>query len=81
MHIHNGEPENDARVITWLEPIQASIPWLSLMLVIIICFSEYPTVTCTPPCEHGVCVAVDTCVCSTGYAGVNCNEIGKSLGE
>ena len=34
-------------------------------------------VICDPPCDFGACVANDTCICSEGYNGSTCSEIGK----
>ena len=31
-------------------------------------------VVCDPPCENGICVANDTCNCTTGYEGDRCTE-------
>lgn len=36
--------------------------------------STFSVVSCSPPCENGVCVADDVCSCSGGYTGERCEE-------
>ena len=31
------------------------------------------TAVCNPPCINGACVAADTCSCSVGYTGLQCD--------
>ena len=34
-----------------------------------------PAVVCEPACQNGACIANDTCQCSMGYSGTQCDRI------
>ena len=34
-----------------------------------------PAVVCEPACQNGACIANNTCQCSTGYSGTQCDRI------
>lgn len=42
------------------------------------CFMAYAAI-CDPPCEHGVCVANNSCNCAPGYSGSLCSEAGGCI--
>ena len=36
---------------------------------------SFPAVVCEPACQNGACIANNTCQCSTGYSGTQCDHI------